>query len=262
MHVPADLEPWLVCSWEAHPSGRTQLTPDGCSDLLCTSVGGVVVCGPEKRSWEFELPAGTTAVGVRFRAGQAGAFFGIDVSTIADRQVPLDAILGPRTGHDADGSLQAACSSDAPVASRREALLDWVRRRSVDRTPDATSEAIIRHMLDDPTVSQEELAAGLGMSIRTLHRHTLRRFGYGTATIARLLRFQRLLAISETASSGTSLSVLAARAGYADHAHLVRDCRAISDQPPTSFLAHHFPTFPDVSDPYKTGRPLAATIGE
>lgn len=63
---PAELAGVLACSWTATPSGRHRLVPDGCLDLLWTSRGEIWLCGPETTAWQFELPPGTTAVGVRF----------------------------------------------------------------------------------------------------------------------------------------------------------------------------------------------------
>jgi len=256
--APEDLDTWLVCSWEARPEGTTMLTPDGCSDLLCTSSGHLLLCGPEHRSWRFTLPADITAVGIRFRAGQVRALFDLDVSTITDRQIPIGSVIGTEAAND----LVACSDGSISLEQRRADLLDWFRGWSAGCKADATADTIVDLLIHSPRASQRQLAADLGMSPRTLHRRAVERFGYGTATLARLLRFQRLVALALTAEVGTSLGDLAARAGYADHAHLVRDCRDISDQPPAAFLAEHFPTFPDLSDPYKTGRPYSATIEE
>ncbi len=58
------------------------------------------------------------------------------------------------------------------------------------------------------------------------------------------------------------LASLASAAGYADHAHLIRDCRAITGMAPGRFLATYFPTFPDMSDPYKTAGPFAVMMAQ
>ena len=57
-----------------------------------------------------------------------------------------------------------------------------------------------------------------------------------------------------------SFAELAARAGYADQAHLVRDCRAITGLPPRRFFAHALPTFPDMSDQFKTADAVRITM--
>ena len=74
------------------------------------------------------------------------------------------------------------------------------------------------------------------------------------------VRFHRFWSIAELAAPGTPLAAVAHDAGYSDHAHLVRDCRAITGAPPGRFLAESFATFPDMSDPYKTGPRFTATL--
>ncbi len=85
-------------------------------------------------------------------------------------------------------------------------------------------------------------------------------FGYGVATLARIVRFHRFWSAAHLAPPGTPLTALAHAAGYADHAHLARDCRAITGSAPSRFLRESFATFPDMSDPYKTGPQFSATL--
>ena len=73
--------------------------------------------------------------------------------------------------------------------------------------------------------------------------------------LARLSRLQRFLAISSTgrcAGGATPLGQLAVDAGYCDQAHLTRECRPISGLTPVQLLRQYAPTFPDMSDPFKT----------
>ena len=95
-----------------------------------------------------------------------------------------------------------------------------------------------------------------------MRRRLLQTFGHGSAMLGRQLRFQRFLAVREDAASSRTVSIaeLASAAGYADQAHLSRDCRALTGLTVRSFLADYFPTFPEMSDPFKTSIPLAATI--
>ena len=58
----------------------------------------------------------------------------------------------------------------------------------------------------------------------------------GPRTLRRVLRFQRFLAAARTAEPG-SLARLAADAGYADQAHLARDCRRLAGLTPSALLA-------------------------
>ena len=68
----------------------------------------------------------------------------------------------------------------------------------------------------------------LGLSARQLHRRSLAAFGYGPKTLARVLRLQRALAL---ARAGVPFAETAARAGFADQAHLARDVRELAGMP-------------------------------
>jgi AraC-like DNA-binding protein len=80
-------------------------------------------------------------------------------------------------------------------------------------------------------------ARDLGLSERQLRRRFERAVGYGPATLRRIQRFQRFLAIAHASASGTSLARLAADAGYADQAHLAREARRLSGRTPSELLA-------------------------
>jgi AraC-like DNA-binding protein len=253
---PAALRGLLACSWTATPDGEHRLTPDGCSDLLRIDNGVFVLCGPERSSWTFSLPPGTTAVGVRFRPGALPAAFDLDVSTIADRRVSVTDLIGADAACAIGDAIAAADGLDA----QRHVLLEHVGELAAGASLAPETEAILDVLAASPRASQQQLATTTGMSVRSLRRHVLRHFGYGTATLARILRFQRFLAVVSLASGERSLAVFAAQAGYVDQAHLARDCRALTTLSTTEFLAEYFPTFPDMADPYKTPSASWATL--
>jgi methylphosphotriester-DNA--protein-cysteine methyltransferase len=246
----------LACSWTAVPDGEHRLTPDGCSDLLHIDNGVFVLCGPERESWTFSLPSGTTAVGVRFRPGALPAVFDLDVSTIADQRVPVAEVIG----QDAARAISEAVAATAGLDAQRQVLVDHIGRLIGDASLAPETEAILDVLAASPRATQQQLATTTGMSVRSLRRHALRHFGYGTATLSRILRFQRFLAVASLATGERSLAVFAAQAGYVDQAHLARDCRAITSRSTTEFLAEYFPTFPDMADPYKTPSASWATL--
>lgn len=68
----------------------------------------------------------------------------------------------------------------------------------------------------------------LGLGARQLHRRALTAFGYGPKTLARVLRLQRALGLVR---QGVPYAETAARAGFADQAHLARDVRQLAGVP-------------------------------
>ena len=240
---PAELADTLACVWRASVEGTHRLVPDGCLDLLWLSTGTGFLCGPETTAWTFRLPAGTTAVGVRFRPGLAGPLVGLDVSELTNTRVGLDDLLGSRPFRHLAGELGDLADPRAGLAALTATVGRWAARRH-------PVDPLARRVVAGPfTVSA--LAEDLGLTARQVHRRSLRAFGYGPSTLARLMRFQRFLSASG-GGAGRSLAQAAATAGYADQPHLVRDCRAITGLTPTELLTDWFPTFPGGSDPYKT----------
>ena len=253
---PDRLRHLIACSWIAHPSGTHLLTPDGCTDLLHLSSGQLIYCGPEVRSWTFSLPAGITAVGVRFLPGAAHALFGLDLHSVFDQRVPCSRIVSDETTKRWEAELRGVES----LPERRDALVDLVSAHRPDASLPAAAAQVVEMLTADPFATTAQLAAATGLHPRTLQRRSLQWFGYGTATLGRIIRFHRFLAIVSRTTGSLSMASAAAEAGYFDQPHLARDCRAITGSSPTQFLADHFPTFPDMSDPYKTGGLQAATL--
>jgi transcriptional regulator GlxA family with amidase domain len=121
--------------------------------------------------------------------------------------------------HRAVGALRAGAD---PAA-----LLTGLTARLPGADPDPALRAAARRLARG--ASAEETADALGWTTRTLHRRCLAAFGYGPATLRRVLRFRRALALL---GSGVPPAETAARAGYADQPHLSRDVRALAGTAP------------------------------
>lgn len=259
---PAGLDRYLACSWTAAPTGSHRLVPDACIDVVWVSNGALWVCGPETTAWTFELAPGTSAVGVRFLPGVGAALLGVPATQIADVRTPLEQIVGTRLESELRDDIERAPDAD----ERRVALERFVdvlvaRRAGACRRELEFAERVRNVLASAPRANAAQLAEQLGITVRQLHRRSLGAFGYGPSTLARLLRLQRFLSLVEQHErAGRSLAPLAIEAGYSDQPHLARDCRAITGLAPTTLLAEYFPTFPDMSDPYKTVDAFATTM--
>ena len=72
------------------------------------------------------------------------------------------------------------------------------------------------------------VADEIGWSARNMQRQCAAVYGYGPATLRRVLRFRRAVAMLR---AGVSLTDTAARAGYADQPHLHREVRDLAGVP-------------------------------
>ena len=237
--------------------------PDGCVDLVSTSDGSLWLCGPERTGWDFELPDGASATGVRFRPGAASAVLGRSAAGLADTRWRLRTIVGG----DAEDELRSdvAKVGRADTSAALERFVAVLVGRMTPRSDGLLqfSDAVLDALAESPRANAALLADSLGMGVRQLHRRALWSFGYGPATLARLLRLQRFLAMGsiwELNARTPVLGRLAVDAGYCDQAHLTRECRTICALTPAELLGQYVPTFPDMSDPFKTSGQFAVSV--
>lgn len=142
------------------------------------------------------------------------------------------------------GEERAARLAEALAVSPVAAQLDLLERAvlearagapPLDRLVLAATDRLARA---HGTVRVREIGDALGVSERQLLRRFRGAVGYGPKTLARVLRFQRFLTAAWAAPQpGTGLSRLAFDAGYADQAHLARECRELAGVPPRRLLA-------------------------
>ena len=85
-----------------------------------------------------------------------------------------------------------------------------------------------------------ELAAALGISERQLRRRFHAAVGFGPKTLARILRFQRMLSLVRQRASRRDLARLALDAGYADQAHMTAECTRLAGLPPGRLIAERY----------------------
>jgi AraC-like DNA-binding protein len=112
------------------------------------------------------------------------------------------------------------------------ALLDVVRERFDGAALDPLTRLAAVAMAA-PGARVDALGRELGLSERQLRRRFADAVGYGPKTLARVLRFQRFLAL---ARPGDDLARLALSAGYADQAHLTRETRRLAGRTPRELL--------------------------
>lgn len=214
----------LACGWVADGAAATVL-PDACVDVVL-SAGQLVVAGPATSATAAAATPGQHSCGVRFRVGAAGAALGVPADDLRDLMVPLDELWGA-AGRRLSDEVAAAPTVGGALALLVSGLtqprrpLDLVARRAAQLTVGQPFHSVSRE---------------LGFSERQLRRRVEQAVGYGPRTLVRVLRLQRFLQLVERDSAAT-LASLAAEAGYADQAHLARDCRQLTDRSPSTLVA-------------------------
>jgi AraC-like DNA-binding protein len=218
--------PLLACLWTNDGGPRThRILPDACVDIVSLN-GRLIIAGPATQA-HFSTTDGPT-FGVRFRVGAAGAALGIPAAELLDLSVPLEDVWG-----DALDIANVHELANAVVA--RGGGSDPLVRAAATGTP----------------------RQALGIGDRQLRRRFLDAVGYGPKTLDRILRFQRFLRLAEHESD---LARLAFDAGYADQAHLTRECTRLAGLPPAQLLAEGAVPAGETSVSFKTARAEPATM--
>jgi AraC-like DNA-binding protein len=234
--VAGDLDERLSLAWVVDTDVAHDLVPDACVDVVWLPDGSVRVCGPEVEGWTFQPLEGTEAVGVRFRPGHAAPVFGTAMDEIRDQRVLVEDLLGADGRHLVEelGELPEASTPEQRIAVLQDHIRRWVAEGEV---VDPVVDHVATSLAGDPGRRVDGLRRELDLSERQLLRRCTVAFGYGPATLRRILRLQRFLALAGASHTGSGIADLAHEAGYADQQHLARDAKAIARATPSELVA-------------------------
>lgn len=226
----------VACLWTQHVSPGSspavhRVLPDGCIDLIWGLDNGVQVAGPDTGPVLAALHPGVRITGLRFRPGRAPRFLGVPASELVDGRAPLGDLWGNEAALLAE-RLAEAPSQPAAHAAFEAAVHD---RLATAEAPDPLIAAIV-HRLTAYQARVAALAWDLGVSERQLLRRCEKAVGYGPKKLDRVLRLRRLLGLASRHPEA-GLARLAAESGYADQAHLSRDCRQLTGLAPTALMS-------------------------
>ncbi|MGV0603203.1 helix-turn-helix domain-containing protein [Mycolicibacterium sp. XJ1904] len=210
---PAALAGLAECAWVVDgPPVPVRVVPDGCMDLIRMN-GTIMVAGPD-------ITASVTArgpepfVGLRFRPGVLPRLLGVPAHEVLNERVPLVDLRSVPSSPQSLSDIVMTLASQRPRAQ----TAPWSR---------PTLSHITARLAAGSTAA--EVAADLGSSPRTLHRQCAAVYGYGPATLRRILRFRRAQRLLQ---SGAAIVDIANCAGYSDQSHLHREVREFAGVPP------------------------------
>ena len=179
--------------------------------------------------------------GVQVDVNPLGArrLFGLPAAALSTTTFDAREVLGPEV--DAVHERLVAAGS---WRQRHAVVLDWLLGRLAGGEPGRVRPEVVRawrllqRTRGRPRV--QELSEQVGLGSRRLGQVFLAELGVTPKVAARLIRFD--LARHDVAAAGAGpgsldLSGVAARHGYYDHAHLVRDFAGFTGLSPTAWLA-------------------------
>jgi AraC-like DNA-binding protein len=169
--------------------------------------------------------------GIRLRPGAARAAFGCSASHIVNGLVLLGDLNSGAAG------LHEKLLAAGELHGRHRLLSNWVRAALA--RADARDLAVIgacSRLMKEPNAEVDTVARHLDWNSRTLHRQFVAACGYGPKRFQRIMRVQNAIRAMHS-SPRTRFADLAAKAGYADQAHMTRDFRSITGFTPARYIA-------------------------
>jgi len=243
---PTALGGTVRCVWalKGRADGTTQpIVSDGCVELVLNLAdpfehvrahGAVVqpllmVVGPTARPTIVRPTGVIDIIGIRLQPWASARVLGVSMRTLRDRYLPLgDVVRGPlgelagRLRVQPGDEMRLATVFDA-LARTLPALEPGIAQRAVEFVSSATEVPSVR-----------ALANQLGCSARTVQRVFADHVGLTPKTLLRVVRVQRALGMA-LGEPSTRWSMIAARAGYHDQSHFVRDFRSLVGCSPSQF---------------------------
>jgi AraC-like DNA-binding protein len=232
-----ELREHLLCTWTIGPGsgGDETVLPDGSIDIVWHERCPPIVVGPRTGPVPSTRSPGTTVVGASFRPGAAPALLGVPADALCDLRVPLDQVWGDDAAR-LEQRLDGADSARARLRLIEDELRHRVQR--AERPDDLVTAAVARLGRCGPQPVRS-MSRELGISERQLRRRFHAAVGYGPKTLARVLRFQRMLGLARERRRG-DLGHLALEAGYADQAHMTAECTRLAGLPPARLLIQRY----------------------
>ena len=209
------------------PNGSVEIAYEVGTDVLH-------VAGPQRGPTVARVAPGTTLVGMRLRPGLAEPILGRPASELVDVHVEADQVWGRGAATLAERLAETGSGEGAARLLEKEVT----GRLAFASAPDPLVVEAVGRLQPWRRSGIGVQTADLFLSPRQLRRRFVAALGYGPKTLQRLLRFQGFLALAQGRHDArVSLVRLAQRAGYADQAHLTRECGALTGLTPRAFFA-------------------------
>lgn len=199
---------------------------------------GSFIAGLDDWYTQSESPSGATGVQVNFTPYGASRILGIPLELLTRRIVPLADLLGE------NGRLLEAMIGEERSWERRFLRLEaWLLQR-LDRVPPPGAElewiwSQLQRSGGGTPIGH--LTTALGWSRQRMVNQVRQELGMPPKLLARIVRFDRVAGAIRSGPVG-SWSALAARCGYHDQAHLIREVREFAGCTPTELPKHVTPS--------------------
>jgi AraC-like DNA-binding protein len=208
------------------------------------------------------IPAHTTVVGVRFHPATAPPLPAL-LDDLVDQRLGLAELWGTVADRLVEAMARAATPEQALMFLQTHLRQEF---RTAVRVDPLVGDAV-RALMPWHPVTIDTLAGHLALSASQLRRRCLHAVGVSPKVLQRTLRFQGFLALAQAGATATGrrgadgMAGLAIDAGYADQAHLSRECRRLTGLTPRRLLGGTIDRCTCGHDHSASYRPFLATRG-
>lgn len=191
------------------------------------------------RPIRIEQSGEVRVVGVRFRRLGLAAFSRQAMHELTDRIVPLHTVFDDPAGADTTADLAGRLAQHSGDTAAQSRVLDRFLLARLDPPPEleqlGAALATFERRQRSATVAQ--FARMVGVSTRQLDRSCARFVGLTPKVLLQVVRFQQALS-SMMSDESCVLGEVAARFGYADQSHLVREFHRFAGGVPARFRGY------------------------
>ncbi|WP_344862931.1 helix-turn-helix domain-containing protein [Amycolatopsis ultiminotia] len=227
---------WLL-HWDLTEPYEQQVLPN-LSVHVTFFPGATGVYGPAREVFTHRLEGRVRGIAARFRPGCFRSFLDAPVRTLAGRVVEVTKIFGT-----AAAEVQNA-RTDEDLITALDNLLR-AHRRPFPAAARAAADAVETIAADPGITRVAQLSAATGTSIRALQRLFAEHVGSTPKWAIRIYRLDEA-ARRLAAEPAPDYAGLAARLGYSDQAHFIRDFRAVTGCSPAAFTRSAHRPVPDM----------------
>ncbi len=233
---PESLAAYVEAFWHCRitEKGAIRLLPTACSELMAcyTSFGNkVVLIGPMSVSQTARVSSGELFVGVRFRPGCRITLQNQDYATLKDSRVFGDD-MSTAFIHNFQTDMQLVTTPQEIQKRLQMLIVALVTEKLVVRDT-VIDEFLARVEVCGGNNKIEDLLKDLPISPRQFRRRFVQYTGFTPKEFLRLHRQQS--AIVELKQKRATITAIAAKHGYTDHAHFSHEFRALVGLPPIAF---------------------------
>ncbi len=205
-----------------------------------TGAGPVVLFGANSFPLPVRVRGPFTVVGLAFRPSGWRSVFSQPASTFADRMLPLSEAWGEAAASALYEGVRDATDDSGIVTAIEAAVTAQINRIGAPYIDEEMGrfEMIAR---TDSTARIDEVARGLGMSVRQMERRCLQAFGLTPKAVLRRSRFLDMAESIRGFSAPGERELAALR--YFDQSHLTREFKRFTGMTPGQFARANTPFF-------------------